>query len=1092
VYTNENKGPSFHEASSVEIAQKFRGRMAVTYNYEFQDFFHPFVGALVKALNEGSVSAMLDPGFLKSCKLPYEAPEYETNPGDERDVRAELSPRVIDVAPGGPYANYNWELLYHIPVMVAVNLSNNQRFAEAQEWFHLIFDPTNNDTTLPPSERFWRSFVFNSEQGPPLDVESLIELLSTPGAPGAADVISGYDAIMATPFEPHLVARTRPSAYQWYVVMKYLDNLIAWGDSLFLADTQETINEATLCYVLAANILGPRPERMSAPGTKRTMNFLQLKQAGFDEMSDAMVELEAQFPFNLTPVGGTQGASEDQSGALFGIGRSLYFCIPQNQTLLAYWDTVADRLFKIRNSENIEGVFQQLPLFAPPLDPGMLVKATAAGFNIESIVSGLSQPLGPMRSLPLIQKSLELASEVRSFGGSLLSALEKGDTERLALLRQSHEITVQQMTEEARYLEWQHAKEATQGLLRTRASAVERYTYYLRLLDLEPDPATVPAAFEGEQEDLTETNFDDVYKALVSEYDRDVADLKYNTIQWPAGTASPSTSAGATGQGSLYLNQNEDVELDTHLPAARDLRLVANVSNTVASVVNPIPSLEAHLAFWGMGVHSKLFSGEVLAAIARIAGEIANTTATWEQDQAGIASRTAGHQRRVDDWTLQANLAADELKAIGRQLIGSRISEQIARHNYTTVTTQVKQAQDVESFLQEKFTSAVFYGWMQSELSGLYYQYYRLAIETARQAEQTMKHELMRPELEENQFIRFNYWDAGRKGLLSGEALHLDVKRLEMAFLAKNRRELELPCNVSLRQLDPMALLALKVTGSCSISIPEWFYDLGCPGHYMRRIKNVSVTIPSVVGPYTSINCTLSLQSSSLRTSGLLAGGSYARAGQEDDRFVDYFGSSDAIVTSTATNDSGMFETNLRDERFLPFEGAGAISTWGLALPTELAAFDYSTITDVILHIRYTARDAGDPLGSTATSELQAMLDASGQSSHALLSSLRYEFPTEWAVFVQEQLEFKATLTRELFPYAVQGAKRLTIDALTLYAAEEQRLLSVTPDVDLAALSHQLSQREPAAVVLPADGSVLVPERGQEVFMVLEYHFGRA
>ena len=69
----------------------------------------------------------------------------------------------------------------------------------------------------------------------------------------------------------------------------------------------------------------------------------------------------------------------DQSGALFGIGRALYFCVPQNQKLLAYWDTVADRLFKIRNSENIQGVVQQLPLFDPPLDPGMLVKAAAAG-----------------------------------------------------------------------------------------------------------------------------------------------------------------------------------------------------------------------------------------------------------------------------------------------------------------------------------------------------------------------------------------------------------------------------------------------------------------------------------------------------------------------------------------------------------------------------------------------------------------------------------------------------------------------------------------------------------------------------------------
>jgi Tc toxin complex TcA C-terminal TcB-binding domain len=33
-----------------------------------------------------------------------------------------------------------------------------------------------------------------------------------------------------------------------------------------------------------------------------------------------------------------------------------------------------------------------------------------------------------------------------------------------------------------------------------------------------------------------------------------------------------------------------------------------------------------------------------------------------------------------------------------------------------------------------------------------------------------------------------------------------------------------------------------------------------------------------------------------------------------------------SIVTSSAQNDSGMFETNLRDERFLPFENSGVVS----------------------------------------------------------------------------------------------------------------------------------------------------------------------
>src|SRR5215470_5144572 len=45
-----------------------------------------------------------------------------------------------------------------------------------------------------------------------------------------------------------------------------------------------------------------------------------------------------------------------------------------------------------------------------------------------------------------------------------------------------------------------------------------------------------------------------------------------------------------------------------------------------------------------------------------------------------------------------------------------------------------------------------------------------------------------------------------------------------------SKRELELTRHVSLRQLDPLALLALRTTGSCTVTVPEWLYDRDCPG----------------------------------------------------------------------------------------------------------------------------------------------------------------------------------------------------------------------------------------------------------------------
>jgi hypothetical protein len=112
----------------------------------------------------------------------------------------------------------------------------------------------------------------------------------------------------------------------------------------------------------------------------------------------------------------------------------------------------------------------------------MLVKAGAAGVDIASVVAGLNQPLGPMRSPYLIQKALELAGEVRALGSSLLAAIEKGEGEQLALLRQTHEVALQTLTQNVRFLQWKHAQETTDALLKTRASAYERYKNYLRLL----------------------------------------------------------------------------------------------------------------------------------------------------------------------------------------------------------------------------------------------------------------------------------------------------------------------------------------------------------------------------------------------------------------------------------------------------------------------------------------------------------------------------------------------------------------------------------------------------------------------------------
>jgi hypothetical protein len=958
-------------------------------------------------------------------------------------------------------------------------LSKNQRFAEAQRWFHYIFDPTCNDTSVPAPQRYWKFLAFRSPDGQ-MRIDELLTLLSKPDptpeeAQLQAAILRGYEAIRSKPFQPHAVARTRRLAYQYSVVWKYIENLIAWGDSLFRQDTAEAINEATQRYVMASNLLGPKPQRIPPGGASRPMTFAELRKQGLDAMGNALVELESKFPFNLV-MPPAREADPDAAGPLFGIGRTLYFCIPPNDKLLGLWDTVADRLYKIRHCMNIEGFVRPLALFEPPIDPGLLVKAAAAGIDIGSIAGGTNQPAGPVRSTLLIQKALELCAEVRAFGSALLAAIEKQDGERLALLRQEHELRILQMSRDVRFLQWKQAEEATEGLLRSRAIVLERYRYYRRLLGLASDGAegeSAPDTFPLDRRELTEDNFNEALAAFVGQYDLAVAFPEYAPL-------------AAKQEGRLYLHAGEYDDLNDHADRALAARISAAGTDAAAGLLALIPTFHLKASYWGVGPDARVGGGDPLASAGRAVSAGFSMWAAIEEKQGQSAAKKASYERRADEWMLQARLAARELMQLGRQIIGALIAEQSAYREYAAVGRQIGQAEEVDRFLREKFSGEELYAWMQGELSRLYYEYYRFAFDTARKAEQTMKRELMRPEIEEHEYVKPQYWNGGRRGLLAGEALHLDLKRMEMAYHEYNKREYELTKHVSLRQLDPLALLTLKATGSCETTVPEWLFDLDCPGHYMRRIKSVSLSVPSVTGPYTSVNCTLTLLGSTLRKSPQASGG-YAREGSEDARFVDYVGAVQSIVTSSGNNDSGLFETNLRDDRFLPFEGAGAASSWRIELPAAFRQFDYASIADVILHIRYTARDGGAALRRQAVAHLEEVVAEHAASGLSLLLVLPHEFPSEWHRFATGEADFEAVVKRDWFPYMTRG-RDIAIERVRLHAIQGDALRSAdVPGIDPAALSDVLNGEGQFTLTLAPDSNVLVRDPQANVFVRIEY-----
>jgi hypothetical protein len=1035
------------------------------FKFDFDAHYHPYVGELVERLIRGSVDGLQDADTERDSEESQDYAlvrevfgKYEPTDLVDEDYPVE----ELDFSTEGAYSVYNWELFFHVPMTVAVHLSKNQRFEEAMRWFHYIFDPTD-DSDGPTPERFWRVKPFQKN-----DVELIEEILYNLADGEDPDLqqktLDSIGAWQDAPFRPHVVARYRHTAYMLRTVMAYLDNLIDWGDSLFRQDTIESINEATQLYVMAANILGPRPQ--AVPQKKslvKSQTYNDIRQRLKDD--ETARELEVDIPFDRLPNPGGSGEGARFS-MIASIGQSLYFCLPRNKKLLGYWDTVADRLFKIHNSLNLQGVFRQLPLFEPPIDPGMLAKATAAGVDIAAAVSGANQPLPQVRYRLLARKASEICQEVKSLGAGLLAALEKEDNERLAILRAQHERAILGLVESVRYGRWQEAIKSREGVEASLRNAFERYVYYERLLGKKADEIEMP---ELPQLDA----------GAVEGMDVDVSEPEVDLRQIGIDIEESFRDGGRT------LIKSEANELDL-LEAAQITQDIAAALESTGAFLGLIPDVSAHATPVGVGAAAK-WGGTNLGRLFRGLSSGTRGIGARLGHEARRMGKMAGYDRREQNWAQQSNAAAGEINHLYKQLRAAEIREQVAEQEYRNHQKRIEHAEEIEQFLTEakkgKKTNKDFYAWMKREVKGLHNQCFQLAFDVAKKAERALQHELGDPEAS---FIKPSYM-AGHEGLLAGEKLALDLQRMEMAYHERNEREYELTKHVSLRELNPEKLLELRETGRCDVEIPEELFDLDGAGHYFRRIKTVALSIPSVTGPYTSVNCTLRLQKSRIRTESTVDGpADYAYTGVDDEDFDHHFGSTDAIVTSTAQQDSGMFETNLNDERYLPFEGAGAISTWQLELPDK-QQFDYDTIQDVVLHMRYTAREGGQRLKEAANAHLDSAIAAAESAGSARLLSLRHEFPDQWAKFKAgdpqaDWYELSIPLEEMHYPFwarqLLEGAEVETVQLVAQLAGDTA--LELRKDSDSNSVPLDASIGELAARTLDPDQDGL-PEEQQSL-----------
>ena len=419
---------------------------------------------------------------------------------------------------------------------------------------------------------------------------------------------------------------------------------------------------------------------------------------------------------------------------------------------------------------------------------------------------------------------------------------------------------------------------------------------------------------------------------------------------------------------------------------------------------------------------ARLPTGTAEANFFSISAQILTATADVSNTIANLQLTEAGWERRLEGWQQQVAEITIELQQIERQKLAADRRRYVALHELNNQQQEIEHSIEAQDFIRDKFTSHELYLFLQQETASLFRRTYDLALEAARQTQRMFQYERQ----EARNFLSEAGWNSLREGLMSGERLELALQQMEQAYLTENVREYELNKNISMVTQFPEAFLQLKATGQCEFEFSEWVFDADYPGHYMRRIKSVGLTIPCVVEPYVGIHCRLELLKSSIRIDPSCFDGYDRNA--EDVRFIHHYGARESIATSNGQADSGLFELNFRDNRYLPFEFAGAVSRWRIQLPPENNQFDLETLNDLVIHLSYTAREGGDHLRREANKSAQKHLPGSGWR----LFDVRHEFPDAWRLFTKDGRDFSLQLNRNMFPF-LTGRRQVKVVELQLF-----------------------------------------------------------
>jgi hypothetical protein len=349
----------------------------------------------------------------------------------------------------------------------------------------------------------------------------------------------------------------------------------------------------------------------------------------------------------------------------------------------------------------------------------------------------------------------------------------------------------------------------------------------------------------------------------------------------------------------------------------------------------------------------------------------------------------ADHERRMQEWSLQRELAEQDYTIANLQIDLAEDHVRVTEQEHTIAQTQNDNAKEVVDFLAGKFTGKELFDWMSGVLEGVYSFFLQQATAVAQLAQNQLAFE--RQETPPN-FIKGDYWDTptdsggdgsgsrpDRRGLTGSARLSQDITQLDQYAFDTNKRKLQLMKTISLAQLAPFEFQRFREAGVLPFSTPMELFDRDFPGHYLRLIKRVRTSVIALIPPNQGIRATLS-------TTGL----SRVVVGGDLFQKINVRRDPETVALSSPLNATGLFDLEAQQptEMLIPFEGTGVDAQWELRMLKASNQFNYDTIADVLLTVEYTALNSFD---------YQAMVIQSPALTRPLSADRPYSFRQEFA-----------------------------------------------------------------------------------------------